>query len=527
MTLPKDTYTPKLDVIALLIIVISFAVRYWFVDSGQLNLVQDEAQYWDWIRRPQLSYYSKGPLIAWIIATWSEVFGNTELGVRFGSVIGMAGIQAALYFGVSRVWREHSLAPYVLFVAATMPLFNGLGILATTDNPLIFFWTVAFFALAAATRHEPDGMPSNRPFIILALCVAAGILAKYMMLAFLGLGIIYALILHCRAQLPRKFWGRFLLAALAGTIVGLVPIVAWNIENDWVAYKHVAKLSTSYTTQVFRIRFLPFLEMLGAQIGLLAPWWFYFILRGSASAGRKSWIGPVGRYDATYRRDLQAMLFFWPLWAGITFKALLSKVEANWTAAAFMGGALLGGMALKKWWEAPSRKARGKTILSTTALAVTVIIFLSPMMPLPDSLNPTHRLKGWADLGAQVEELRMTGFDNPDRVLIISDSYGITSELAFYVPGQPITYCSWTENRRMNQYDLWPTPGKGEIGWDAILIRKDKQPYIPSGFTDMFAEVIEPFIYRTEFKGRPGRTFTVFLCKSFNGNWPQAGLGKY
>lgn len=527
MTLPKDTYTPRLDVIALLIIVVSFAVRYWFVDSGQLNLVQDEAQYWDWIRRPQLSYYSKGPLIAWMIAAWSEVFGNTELGVRFGSVLGMAGIQTALYFGVSRVWREHSLALYVLFVAATMPLFNGLGILATTDNPLIFCWTVAFFALSAATRHQPDRAPSNWPFVILAICMAVGILAKYMMLAFFGLAFVYAMVLQFRAQLPRKFWLRFLIAGAAGSVVGLAPIVAWNIENDWVAYKHVAKLSTSYTTKAFKIRFAPFLELLGAQIGLLAPWWFFFIIKGSASAGRKSWVGPVGRYDATYCHALMAMLFFWPLWAGITCKALLSKVEANWTAAAFMGGALLGGMALQKWWEAPERKTRGRVVLATLALATTVTIFLSPMIPAPESINPTHRLKGWADLGAKVEELRLTEFEAPDRVFTFSDRYGITSELAFYMPGQPFAFTSWLDDRRMNQYDLWPTPGPDQIGWDAIMVRKKYKSGEPTDLRKMFEYVSDPIFYQTTFKGKPGRKFTIIICKGFTGLWPQVGLGKY
>ena len=40
------------------------AVRLWMAASGGLKLIQDEAQYWDWSRRLQLSYYSKGPLIA-------------------------------------------------------------------------------------------------------------------------------------------------------------------------------------------------------------------------------------------------------------------------------------------------------------------------------------------------------------------------------------------------------------------------------------------------------------------------------
>ena len=302
MNTPNNTYTPRLDVIAFVIIAISFALRYWFVASGQLNLIQDEAQYWDWIRRPQLSYYSKGPLIAWIIATWCEVFGNTELGVRFGAIIGMTGIQTALYVGISRVWREYRLALFVLLIAATMPLLNGLGILMTTDNPLVFCWTVAFFALAAATRNKPDHTPGNWPFIILTICIAVGILAKYMMLAFLGLGFFYAIILQLRGQLPRRFWFRFMLAGMAGTIIGLLPIVLWNIQNDWVAYKHVAKLSTGPTAP-FKIRFGPFVEMFGAQIGLLAPWWFVFIIIGGWTAIKKSFFGPIGAFDQADRKS--------------------------------------------------------------------------------------------------------------------------------------------------------------------------------------------------------------------------------
>jgi 4-amino-4-deoxy-L-arabinose transferase-like glycosyltransferase len=381
MTVPRDTYSPRYDLVALFIILASFGLRYWFVASGQLNLVQDEAQYWDWIRRPQLSYYSKGPLIAWVITLWTQVFGNTELGVRFGSVLGMTGILAALYVGVSRVWREYRMAVFVLFAAATMPLLNGLGILATTDCPLIFFWTVAFFALAAATRNEPDRAVTKWPFVVLGACMAFGILAKYMMLAFFGLALIHAIILQCRGQLPERFWSRFLLASVAGSALGLAPILLWNMDNGWVAYKHVAKLSAGVGNGTgFALRPGPFFEMLGAQIGLLAPWWLAFILVGTGAALRKAWIGPVGRFDAGYRRDLMTLLYFWPLWGLITAKALFSKVEANWTAAAFMAGAILAGMALKNWWDAPKRRTRGRAILAGTALFLTLAIYVSPLL---------------------------------------------------------------------------------------------------------------------------------------------------
>jgi len=487
--------------------------------------VQDEAQYWDWIRRPQLSYYSKGPLIAWVIATWCEVFGNTELGVRFGAIIGMTGIQAALYVGVSRVWREYHLALYVLFIAATMPLLNGLGILMTTDNPLIFCWTVAFFALAAATRNKPDHTPGNWPFIILAVCLAVGILAKYMMLAFLGLGTLYALILQIRGQLPPRFWVRFTLAAVVGTVIGMLPIVLWNMENDWVGFKHVAKLSTG-KDKPFELRIGPFFELLGAQIGLMAPWWFVLVIIGGWRTIRKGFFGPIGAFDHSYRRDLQAALFFWPLWLCITLWALKSKVEANWTAVSFMAASILGGMALKAWWEADNRKLRGKTLLAGTAVIVTLLIYASPLAPVPDQYNITHRLKGWESLGQELRDLSRANFADAEKVFFFSDAYSTTSELAFYTPGQPLTYCAWVDDRRMNQYDIWPGPGTDKLGWDAIMVRRYpiKAPKIVES---MFESVEQPIFFVSSFNGKPAREFALYLCKGYKGKWLRSESGRY
>lgn len=524
MSAPNESPSLRLDVIAFAIIAVSFAVRYWFVATGQLNLVQDEAQYWDWIRRPQLSYYSKGPLIAWIITAWCNVFGSTELGVRFGSVLGMAGIQAALYIGVSRVWREYRLALYVLFVAATLPLLNGLGILMTTDNPLIFCWTVAFFALSAATRNKPDYTPGKWPFIILAACLAVGILAKYMMLAFLGLGTVYAIILHFRGQLPARFWRRFLLAALSGTVIGMLPIVLWNMQNDWVGFKHVAKLSTGAEKKAFEPRIGPFFEMLGAQIGLLAPWWFPFVMAGGWRSIKKSWIGPIGAFDGRYRNLLQSMLFFWPLWLAITFWSIKSKTEPNWTAVSFMGGAILGGIALQRWWEKPHRKPRGRLLLAGTAVLFTALIFASPVIPIPKEYNLTARLKGWESLGQELHTLAGTEFDDPARVFLFSERYDITSELAFYTPGQPITYCLWT-NRRMNQYDIWPGPGAEFT--DAIMVRKDFQDRVPGVVKAMFESVSDPIHFTSSFNGTPARRFTLFICRGYKGEWPLNPSGRY
>ena len=40
-----------------------------------LDLAPDEAHYWDWSRHLDWSYYSKGPLVAWLIRASCELVG--------------------------------------------------------------------------------------------------------------------------------------------------------------------------------------------------------------------------------------------------------------------------------------------------------------------------------------------------------------------------------------------------------------------------------------------------------------------
>src|SRR5882757_248667 len=47
-----------------------------------IDLSGDEAQYWDWSRRLDLSYYSKGPLVAYIIRASCARFGDQMWAVR-------------------------------------------------------------------------------------------------------------------------------------------------------------------------------------------------------------------------------------------------------------------------------------------------------------------------------------------------------------------------------------------------------------------------------------------------------------
>src|SRR5438067_2408447 len=63
-------------------LIASYICRLWYCWWRQL--VPDEAVYWTWSRHLDLSYFDHPPMIAYLIATSTKIFGSTELGVRFG-----------------------------------------------------------------------------------------------------------------------------------------------------------------------------------------------------------------------------------------------------------------------------------------------------------------------------------------------------------------------------------------------------------------------------------------------------------
>ncbi|HMO25806.1 MAG TPA: hypothetical protein PKB10_06010, partial [Tepidisphaeraceae bacterium] len=52
-----------------------------------IDLSGDEAHYWDWSRQLDLSYYSKGPVVAYIIRASCAIFGDVMWAVRLPALL--------------------------------------------------------------------------------------------------------------------------------------------------------------------------------------------------------------------------------------------------------------------------------------------------------------------------------------------------------------------------------------------------------------------------------------------------------
>src|SRR5262249_3595051 len=115
------------------------------------DLAPDEAHYWDWSRHLDWSYYSKGPLVAWIIRAGCELFGPAALStdgtlmpaIRLPAVLCGSGLLAGLYVLAWQTYRSDRLAFGVVVVGLSLPAFAACSMIMTIDSPFLCFWAWA------------------------------------------------------------------------------------------------------------------------------------------------------------------------------------------------------------------------------------------------------------------------------------------------------------------------------------------------------------------------------------------------
>src|SRR5512138_1695590 len=85
--LPEPSALPALDRRAdrLAVAVVAAATAFHVVYAGFLALSPQEAYYWTWSRRLDLSYFDHPPLVAWTIRAATELFGQSERAIRLAA----------------------------------------------------------------------------------------------------------------------------------------------------------------------------------------------------------------------------------------------------------------------------------------------------------------------------------------------------------------------------------------------------------------------------------------------------------
>ena len=176
-----------------------------------LDLAPDEAHYWDWSRHLDWSYYSKGPLVAYLIRIscalaggWSEhLTASQMLAVRLPAVVCGGLLLVSLYVLTVQVFARERLALAVVAIALTVPVVQAGASLMTIDAPYTCLW-----GWALVLGYQAIFRQSRWSWPLLGLVIGLGILAKYTMVLWIPAAGLFLLTStdHRKLLLRPGFW---------------------------------------------------------------------------------------------------------------------------------------------------------------------------------------------------------------------------------------------------------------------------------------------------------------------------------
>ena len=414
------------------------------------DLAGDEAYYWDWGRRPDWCYYSKPPMIGWLMGVIGWLTGNAEWGVRL----------AALLFGTSTlilVWRvardlfDESTALLAACLVLLTPGNAGQCLLLTIDAPLLFAWTLALWLYWRAAE-KPTSWPR---WLLLGLTLGFGCLSKQMMLVFPVLMIAFAAVSReDRALLKNpRFWAACVLGLLF-----MIPVVKWNQEHGWITVEH-----TKHHFDSEKLSFGRWISRLGENIGLQALLYTPVLFSALVMVLWRH----LRAFAAMSRAQRYVWVFAAPVLAVFAVMALLQRINPNWPAAFFvpaivLAAAWLAGAEGASWRRWSLRVAAGITLVLHLAL---LAVMITPLR----TIKKVASLRGWREAGveAQVWLEKMPRKENTF-VLALGHRYH-AAWMAFYMPSHPRVYRWEVTGVPQSQYEVWPGPEE-RIGDDALVL---------------------------------------------------------
>ena len=190
-------------VILVALLVAITAVRIVALAVSNAELYFDEAQYWAWGQEPAFGYYTKPPLIAWIIGATTSLCGDAPLCVRLPSPLMHLATSLVIYALATKL-HSRRIAFWAALIYALMPGTSISATLMSTDVPLLLFWAIGLLAIV----HHVE-RPSLAAGLALGAAIGLGLNAKYAM-AYLPLCYaVYAVISpRARATLKHPGTGR-------------------------------------------------------------------------------------------------------------------------------------------------------------------------------------------------------------------------------------------------------------------------------------------------------------------------------
>jgi dolichol-phosphate mannosyltransferase len=401
--------------------VVVYACVLRLVYMGSVELLPEEAYYWNYSRHLDIGYLDHPPMVAWLIRLGTAVFGESQFGVRAGAVCCSVFTSVFTYRLTRNLYGEASALAAVVLSQA-LPFFFLTGLLMTPDAPLTAAWAASLYYLERALVEGRRGAWWPAGFWL-----GIGMISKYT-IALLG----PAVVLYMLWDRPsRRWWGRWQPYAAALLALAIFsPVIIWNAQHHWASFAFQTSRRLAEAPK-FALH-----SLLASALVLITP---TGVLAIAAALTRTKPAAPGTDEDGRRKAFISAAVLV-PLTAYAIF-SLRHEVKLDWTGALWVAAlpilavGMIPNAATMAGIRARIRRAWVPTLVTLLLIYGAGLHYL--VLGLPGVGYGKHIELvpvGWREISRHIEETaaefrKQTG---SDPLIVGLDRYAIASELAFY-----------------------------------------------------------------------------------------------
>jgi 4-amino-4-deoxy-L-arabinose transferase-like glycosyltransferase len=459
--------------------------RLFVLFNAPYDLYFDEAYYYNWAQNPDWGYYSKPPMLGWLIWLTTSIFGDSQVAIKIGAML-LYPLTTFVIYCIARELFDPKTAFYSALIFFTLPSVWMSSLIISTDVVLLFFWSLALLFFIKAIYHD-----RARDWIFAGIFSGFGLMSKYNFIFFL---ISVILVLALVPKYRKYFTNKYLYLSMLVAFVIFLPNLIWNYNHDFVSFTHTQQIS--HVTQQL-IHPNKFFEFFGAQFLVFGPILFFFY-----------WVIVFKR--AFLKNDSYLILFLFSITTlgFIMILSFISRSFANWAAVTYVSATILVVAYLLKSNKENLLKL---SVVIHTLLAVVFFHYhaLADMagVELTRKTDPYKRVSGWHDISKMILKEKEP---YPD-TLLLADGRAEVAQFDYYTKMK--TYIFNPKHEMDNHYHL--TRDLNDVkGKDFFFVSKDTKK-----------EALLPYFDKVEKIGRVNkvlysdfnRTYTLFYLKNFKG----------
>lgn len=361
-----------------------------------LELGNDEVYYYTYALQPDWSHFDHPPMVGWLIrlSTLNLHWVNT-VSMRLGAIV-FSGMATLVIFETGTLLKNEK-AGYIASLLYTFSIYTSIiaGMFIMPDSPQMLFNTLSIYLMVKWIK-KPH-LIKTIDFILLGLFIGLSVLSKVHGL-FLWFGWGMYILLFNRKTLADK---RLYFAALI-TIICLMPILYWNIQNDFITYTYHSKRVTHTG-----INMDSFLQEIVGEIVYQNPFVYFAAIIPLFRFKRLCLLMGPEAARLLLLLSLPLLLVFWAV-------SLFNPTLPHWTGPAFIGFILMAGV----YWASHSDALVPKIVqIAMGFMAVVIIGFVLLVYVFPKQMgstknenlgeyNPINDVTGWETCATTFNTIR-------------------------------------------------------------------------------------------------------------------------